>query len=189
MRTIKHGATPYNNRFNLNGLGRHAFRLRESRAGTPVLASFPGREHRANVRQVNRALYGLPKIGQDCLGSFRWGAPTGVPPPQEMSEVSAPFALPWATAGYRREPWETGRGDFAHERAKRKRCWNRWRSFGRHSPPVFRGAAFSTVPRTGEDRPHHRGPRPRNPDPPALLRAGGSAPCAPTLRIDRVVGT
>jgi hypothetical protein len=54
-------ATPYNNQFNLNGHGRHAFRLRESRAGTQRRPSFPGRPPLAMDRQVNWALYGRNK--------------------------------------------------------------------------------------------------------------------------------
>ena len=54
-------ATPYNNRFNLNGHGRHVLCLRKGRAGTQRRPSFPGRSPFAMYHQVNRALYGRNK--------------------------------------------------------------------------------------------------------------------------------
>ena len=50
--TLRLGATPHNNRFNLTHRGRHAFRLRESRAGTPPRVSFPGHALRATLGRL-----------------------------------------------------------------------------------------------------------------------------------------
>ena len=47
---------PYNNRFNLLQRGRHAFRVRESRAGTQRRPYLPVRPPLATASQVNRAL-------------------------------------------------------------------------------------------------------------------------------------
>ena len=70
-------ATPYNNQFNLNGHGRHAFRLRESRAGTQRRPSFPGRPPLAMVRQVNWALYGRNKVKVRHLTKFKMALRAG----------------------------------------------------------------------------------------------------------------